>query len=412
MLTLNEILFVTAITVTGILFVTGILYLIFKKTLTYSLWIGLTPGVFAFTLCIYTWGHFGVFNLLATTLVLFFGVSIFVGNLLLLARKIAIPLQLACNGIKQAADQVASAAGEVSAASQSLAEGASQQAASVEETSSSLEEVSSLTKQNASNASQADSLMKQVNQEVHKANTSMGNLTTSMQEISKASKETSKIIKTIDEIAFQTNLLALNAAVEAARAGEAGAGFAVVADEVRNLAMRAAGAAKNTAELIEGTVKKVSDGTTLVQTTNNAFNEVADSTKKVGELVGEIATASNEQAQGIEDVNIAVTEMNKVTQQNAATAEETSSASEELSAQAEEMKNFVNGLTAMVDTKATVSTGGHHAIRLAKANDRVRQAPKKTLATSTRGRDIALHRSKKVNIDDIIPMDESDFKDF
>ena len=190
-----------------------------------------------------------------------------------------------------------------------------------------------------------------------------------MQEISKASEETSKIIKTIDEIAFQTNLLALNAAVEAARAGEAGAGFAVVADEVRNLAMRAADAAKNTAALIEGTVKKVSDGTALVKTTNDAFNEVAGSTAKVGELVGEIAAASSEQAQGIEQVNIAVTEMDKVTQQNAATAEESASASEELNAQAEEMKSFVADLAAMVGGNADVSTGGRRAASRPKAAD-------------------------------------------
>jgi methyl-accepting chemotaxis protein len=197
--------------------------------------------------------------------------------------------------------------------------------------------------------------MKQTNQMVNKANTSMDQLTTSMQEISKASEDTSKIIKTIDEIAFQTNLLALNAAVEAARAGEAGAGFAVVADEVRNLAIRAAEAAKNTAALIEGTMKKVSDGTALVKTTNDAFNEVAGSAKKVDDLVGEIAAASNEQAQGIEQVNIAVTEMDKVTQRNAATAEETAAASEELSAQAEEMKRIVSDLSAMVGGKIVKS---------------------------------------------------------
>jgi len=169
-----------------------------------------------------------------------------------------------------------------------------------------------------------------------------------MDEISKASDETSKIIKTIDEIAFQTNLLALNAAVEAARAGEAGAGFAVVADEVRNLAMRAADAAKNTAELIEGTVKKVGDGTNLVNTTNEAFGKVAVSASKVGELVAEIASASNEQSQGISQVNTAVTEMDKVVQQNAANAEESASASEEMNAQAEQMKSMVNELGELV----------------------------------------------------------------
>jgi len=180
------------------------------------------------------------------------------------------------------------------------------------------------------------------------ANESMGQLTLSMGEISKASEETSKIIKTIDEIAFQTNLLALNAAVEAARAGEAGAGFAVVADEVRNLAMRASEAAKNTAGLIEGTVQKVQTGEKLVTSTNHSFREVADSTAKVAMLMSEIATASREQASGVGQVNLAVTELDSVTQQNAATAEEAASASEELDAQAEQMKETVRTLTALV----------------------------------------------------------------
>ena len=243
----------------------------------------------------------------------------------------------------------------------------------------------------------------------------MGQLTISMQEISKASEETSKIIKTIDEIAFQTNLLALNAAVEAARAGEAGAGFAVVADEVRNLAMRAADAAKNTAALIEGTVKKVTEGTALVKTTNDAFMEVAGSTKKVGELVGEIAAASIEQAQGIEQVNIAVTEMDKVTQQNAATAEESASVSEELNAQAEEMNSEFRELSAMVGGNAAVSNHGTRPVSRPRATGHARQAPQKALAAirkPTKGNALSLHRARAVNPDDIIPMDESDFKDF
>jgi methyl-accepting chemotaxis protein len=285
-----------------------------------------------------------------------------------LSRSIIKPVNRVIRGLTEASEQVSSAAGEVSAASQSLAEGASEQAASAEETSSSLEEISTMTQQNAGNAAQANSLMKQTNHVVNTANASMGQLTSSMQEISKASEDTAKIIKTIDEIAFQTNLLALNAAVEAARAGEAGAGFAVVADEVRNLAMRAADAAKNTAALIEGTVKKVTEGTLLVKTTNDAFNEVADSAAKVGELVGEIAAASAEQAQGIEQVNISITEMDKVTQQNAATAEESASASEELNAQSEEMKAFVGELVAMVGGKVRASTGIRRTDRLPKGD--------------------------------------------
>jgi len=217
------------------------------------------------------------------------GISAIVAVALLITHSITKPINRIIEGLSEGAEQVASASGQVSSASQSLAEGASEQAASIEETSSSLEEMSSMTRQNADNANQADTLMKEANQVVTTANQSMGDLTRSMEEISKASEETSKIIKTIDEIAFQTNLLALNAAVEAARAGEAGAGFAVVADEVRNLAMRAADAAKNTANLIEGTVKQVNEGGDLVATTNEKFKEVAQSAAKVGELVAEIA---------------------------------------------------------------------------------------------------------------------------
>jgi methyl-accepting chemotaxis protein len=351
-----------------------------------------------------------VFGLL---IILGVAVSLFLG--IYLSLSITRDLNQVISGLTEASDQVSSAAKEVSSASQSLAEGSSQQAASVEETSSSLEEMSSMTKQNASNAGQADSLMRQANQVVNKANVSMSQLTTSMQEISKASEETSKIIKTIDEIAFQTNLLALNAAVEAARAGEVGAGFAVVADEVRNLAMRAADAAKNTAALIEGTVKKVLDGTALVRTTNDAFKEVASSTAKVGELVGEIAAASTEQSQGIEQVNIAVTEMDKVTQQNAATAEESASASEELNAQAEEMKSFVADLASMVGGNAAVTTVRPRTISLPRAAEYTSQSPKKSMTIakkSAKGRHIAIQRSKEVRPNDIIPMNDGDFKDF
>jgi methyl-accepting chemotaxis protein len=264
-------------------------------------------------------------------------------------RSITKPVQKIISGLNDGAEQVASASSQVSFSSQSLSEGSSDQAASIEETSSSLEEMSSMTNQNADNAGQADDLMREVNQVIHQANDSMAKLTGSMDEISKASEETSKIIKTIDEIAFQTNLLALNAAVEAARAGESGAGFAVVADEVRNLALRAADAAKNTASLIETTVIKTEDGTGLVVKTNDAFGAVADSTGKVGELVAEIAAASKEQAIGIEQINISVTDMDKVVQQNAAVAEESASASEEMSAQAEQMKGLMGQLMNLVE---------------------------------------------------------------
>ncbi|MHC1744211.1 MAG: methyl-accepting chemotaxis protein [Syntrophobacteraceae bacterium] len=279
------------------------------------------------------------------------GLSVLLGAAIafLITRSITRPISRVITGLAEGADQVAAASTQVSSASQSLAEGASQQAAAIEETSSSLEQLSSMTKQNAHNAQQANSLMDEAKRIIYAANESMGRLTEAMAEIAKASEDTSRIIRTIDEIAFQTNLLALNAAVEAARAGEAGAGFAVVADEVRNLALRAADAAKNTTDLIEGTVKKVKDGSELMITTNQAFQQVAGSAGKVAELVGEITAASDEQAQGIEQINRAVNEMDKVTQQNAANAEESAAASEEMNAQAAGMKDMVEELVVMVD---------------------------------------------------------------
>jgi methyl-accepting chemotaxis protein len=237
----------------------------------------------------------------------------------------------------------------------------------------------------------------------------MNELTSSMEEISRASLETQKIVKTIDEIAFQTNLLALNAAVEAARAGEAGAGFAVVADEVRNLAMRAAEAAKNTSGLIEGTVKRINEGSELVDRTNEAFSEVNTSSIKAAELVEEIAAASNEQAQGIEQINTAVTDMDKVTQQNAASAEESASASEQMNAQAEEMKMMVERMVMLVE-----------GIQKARgSNNRVHQRPGRKDHTSARkpaARNFAprtkVLETPKINPELVIPFEDDDFKDF
>ena len=250
--------------------------------------------------------------------------------------------------LSDSADQLVSASAQVSSSSQQLAEGSSKQAASLEQTSSALEEMASMTRQNADNSQQADAMIGQTTKIVDTANHSMGNLTTSMQEITTASEETAHIIKTIDEIAFQTNLLALNAAVEAARAGEAGAGFAVVADEVRNLAMRAADAAKSTSTLLEGTVRKIRQGSDMVTETNAAFSTVATSITKLGALVAEITAASHEQAQGAEQVNQAIAEIDRVTQQTAANAEESASACRAMNTQAQQMKSHAGELSAIV----------------------------------------------------------------
>jgi methyl-accepting chemotaxis protein len=278
-----------------------------------------------------------------------------------LSAYITRPINRTVAGISEGAEQVAAASGQVSAASESLAEGASEQASSLEETSSSLEEMSSMTKQNAENAGQAKAMMGQARQVLDTVDKNMGNMTRAIDEITHTSEETGKIIKTIDEIAFQTNLLALNAAVEAARAGEAGAGFAVVANEVRNLAMRAAEAAKNTSTLIENTIKAVKDGNELTQLTQRSFRENMDIVTKIGSLVEEIAAASQEQAQGIEQINKAVAEMDRVTQSTAASAEESASASEEMTAQASQLKQHVAEIVLLVSGEQS-STGHAHAV--------------------------------------------------
>ena len=268
-----------------------------------------------------------------------------------IARSTTRPINLAIEGLTSNADIVSLAADQLSSSSQKLAEGASEQASAIEETTASLDEMSTMTKRNAEGANHADRLMQEATGIIVRANATMKDLTVSMDEISQASEDTQKIIKTIDEIAFQTNLLALNAAVEAARAGEVGAGFAVVADEVRNLAMRAAEAAKSTTTLIEGTVKKINNGSSVAQKTNSEFTEVAAIVTKASELAGEIAASSREQAQGIEHLNRAVQEMDNVVQQNAASAEENASMSQEIGAQIDPMKKMISELEGLVGSK-------------------------------------------------------------
>ncbi len=269
------------------------------------------------------------------------------------ARGVSGPITLVVGGISEGVRQVHSAANEVASASESLAEGASEQAASLEETSASLEEMAAMTKQNADNSKHANMLVADAVKALTEANSAMERLTLSMKEISRASQETQKIVKTIDEISFQTNLLALNAAVEAARAGEAGAGFAVVAEEVRNLALRATAAAHDTSGLIEDTVKKIKEGSELVSATGDSFSLASSGASKVAELVGEIAVASSEQAQGIDQINRAVAEMDKVIQSNAAHAEQSAAAAQELSSQAEHMDTFVDKLVNLVQGTST-----------------------------------------------------------
>ena len=280
-----------------------------------------------------------------------FGLSIFAIGLVyafFLARTISTLLARVAQHMAGGALQVAAASDQILSSSQALADGASEQAAAVEQISATMEEITAMTRQDAENARQSETLIKEANRVLNATDESMGKLTASMREISTASTETIRIVQTIDEIAFQTNLLALNAAVEAARAGEAGAGFAVVANEVRSLAMRATEAAKNTSELIAGTVHKIKIGSDLVVETNESFHAVSQSIGKMNITVGEIVGSTKEQAIAIGQVNEAITQVDNVTQQNAATAEEAASSSQELNSEVSSMRGTVNELLAMV----------------------------------------------------------------
>ncbi|MBN1546256.1 MAG: MCP four helix bundle domain-containing protein [Syntrophaceae bacterium] len=326
------------------------------------------------------------------------------------------PINRAIEGLNDGADQVTSAASQVATSSQHLADGSSSQASAIEETSSSLEEMSSMTRQNADNAQLAnDMMMKEAAPNFQLISERMDNMETAMQASVVASEETAKVIKTIDEIAFQTNLLALNAAVEAARAGEAGAGFAVVADEVRNLAMRATEAAKNTQDLITNSTGRIKEATTLYGQVSEAMGKNGEIAKKVTELIGEIAAASREQAQGIGQVNSAVVEMDKVAQQTAASAEESASAAEELNAQAEQMKSYVGDLVRLVNGAVDgaiqqVPPSHHKALQKTRRQGKI--AGTKNLAKYDRKNAAVSGKEKVVRPDQIIPLEDGDFKDF
>ena len=204
-----------------------------------------------------------------------------------------------------------------------------------------MSEIAAQTKQNALNANHANELATAAREQGVKGNALMQQMLAAMTGINDASAGISKIIKVIDEIAFQTNILALNAAVEAARAGQHGKGFAVVAEEVRSLASRSARAAKETTELIEGSIQKVADGTQLANQTAESLRQILDEAAHTAALLGEIAAASNEQATGIAQVNQGINLVAQVTQTNTATAEQSAAASEELASQADILKSMV-----------------------------------------------------------------------
>jgi methyl-accepting chemotaxis protein len=264
-----------------------------------------------------------------------------VGNLAQAFNQMAVNINEVMNNINNAAEQVATGSKQVSDSSMSLSQGATEQASAIEQLTASIEEISSQTKQNAVSSGQANEIAETAQSEAVQGNQQMQAMLRAMEEINNSSHQISKIIKVIDEIAFQTNILALNAAVEAARAGQHGKGFAVVAEEVRNLAARSANAAKETTDMIEGSIKKVEGGSAIANETAAALSKITEEVSKVAGLVGNIAIASKEQATGIAQINQGVMQVSQVIQTNSATAEESAAASEELSGQAQLLKEQV-----------------------------------------------------------------------
>lgn len=263
-------------------------------------------------------------------------------------HSVIAPMKKAIAANQQISDYLTLAAKQFTATSQTIADGASEQASSFEETSSSLTEITSMTQKNSENADHANTLASQAQEVAINGSESIRKMNETMQEIRKSADTTSKVIKVIDEIAFQTNLLALNAAVEAARAGEAGKGFAVVAEEVRNLAMRSAEAAKETENMIATSIKEAQNGVEITEAVSQTLTSITEHVTKTAQLVNEISIASKEQSQGIENVNTAISQVDVITQRNAANAEESAGSARELDTQADQLDQTVKELVQLV----------------------------------------------------------------
>jgi methyl-accepting chemotaxis protein len=320
-----------------------------KLSIKQQLWGGLVlVGAAAFA-----FGHlgYGVFwkeaSLLQGAIWTLAGLALIGSGAFLTIRSVGRGMLALQEELLGSSDQVAAASFQVASASQHLAQGAATQAASLEDASATMSQVADMVHTNAENTAEASRLVDNSRASMKSSHKLLKSAKECIDQIAMAGEKTAKIIRTIDEIAFQTNLLALNAAVEAARAGEAGSGFAVVAEEVRHLAQRSAQSAKETEQLIGESLRAIKEGHELVQKSLDEFYRMGDDAKQVSELFAVISQASREQAHKIDQINEALAQINRVTQQNAASAEESSSASQELSSQAETMRASVRGLAAL-----------------------------------------------------------------
>jgi len=324
------------------------MHILWEKNSPLRMYALIIPSLVYMTFMGFMIGKLGVYNLTAmivTCLASIVGLTL---NFAVISARQSGPIWTIIQGMAARARAISDSSEVMGEASGAMSHGSAIQSATLEETSTSLKEVLSMTKLNTDKTKEMNSLVDETAKIISRMGAFMEDLTHSMNDINKASEETSKIIRTIDEIAFQTNLLALNAAVEAARAGASGAGFAVVAGEVRNLAMRSAEAAKNTADLIEGTVKKIKAGTDLVVRTNQEFTEVTTRSAKMGAMIAEITSVSRQQEQGIEQISSSMLNLDHITGENMAHAEECSALAEDTSEHAETMRRYLRRMAPLV----------------------------------------------------------------
>ena len=346
------------------------------------------------------------------------GVSILLLNVVgwIVAKSIPRSFMLLIDRLAIGAAQIESASGHIASSSESLASSTTEQAASLEETSASLEEIASMTKNNAENSREAKDLTGAMREVADTGASDMDKMAHAMAAIKESSNNIAKIIKTIDEIAFQTNILALNAAVEAARAGEAGMGFAVVAEEVRNLALRSASAARETAEKIEDSIQKSSAGVQINAKVSLSLAEIVSKARQADELVAQISIASNEQSQGIDQINSSVSQMDAMTQNNAAGAEESANVSADLRTQSTQLTQLVQELQTLVGGKSSSakrSSKIKSPLKTKKtqlASSR-RVTESKTQSSKPANRALTNKDSKSTAHRDAIPL-EDEFQDF
>jgi methyl-accepting chemotaxis protein len=330
----------------------------------------------------------------------------------LTTQSITRPINNIVSTMNEGSNQTAAASNQLAAASQQLSEGSAEQASSIEETSSTLQETTAMLQQNNANIKQATQLSEHTREAAEKGTQEMQAMINAISEVKKSSDQIAKIIKVIDDIAFQTNILALNAAIEAARAGEAGMGFAVVAEEVRTLAGRSAQAAKDTTGMIETNIELSGNSVTATQKVNHALNEITTHATKVNELMNEITAASQEQSQGVEQINKAMSQMETVTQQNASNAEKSAATSGEMSNQAQNLREITQQLFELVNGKTAKELENliHHPSQpVTTINQNYQNHPNQTaLISSSRLHNLQprndVPKTKVISPEDVIPL--------